>query len=279
MNRFRLGFRFAGASWRVVRTERSLLAFPILSLAFALAYLLVVVAPVGAVLYFALKGLPVAQVVTLFLMLLGLSVGSTFFGVAAASNAAKAFDGGDPSIGEGIRVAWSRFGVIFKWALVSATVGTILRSIGERGGVAGAIVQAVGGAAWSIASFFALPILALEGLGPWDTLKRSVGVVREKWGESLAGGAAVGLATGLIALGGIGVVVLGVVAGAHGLWPLGLPLIVIGVLVFIAAALVGSVIRAVFTVAVYRFAVAGVVPAGFDAAELEQAFRTKPSRS
>ena len=47
MGRIRLGFRLAGQSWRIVRTERSLLAFPVLAALFGLLYLAVVVAPLG----------------------------------------------------------------------------------------------------------------------------------------------------------------------------------------------------------------------------------------
>ena len=275
MGRIRLGFRLAGQSWRIVRTEKSLLAFPVLAAVFGLLYLAVVVAPLAAVAYLAAGDNQIVLVVVLYVMLLGLSIGGTFFGVAAAANASKAFDGGDPTIGDGIAVARSRLGVIVKWALVAATVGAVLRAIGERGGIGGALVQVIGGAAWSIASFFALPILALEGLGPWETLKRSLAVVRQKWGESLVGGIAIGFATGLIVLAGVLVAVLGVVAGGSGLWAVGAPLIAIGVVVVVVGATIGSIIRAVFTVAVYRFATEGSAPGGFAADDLSHAFRPK----
>lgn len=278
MGRIRLGFRLAGHSWRIVRTERSLLAFPALAALFALAYLAVVVLPLELVVYLAAGANGIVQIAFLFLMLLGLSIGGTFFGVAAAANASRAFDGEDPTIGDGLAVARSRFGVIVKWSLLSATVGTVLQVIGERGGLAGALVQVIGGVAWSIASFFALPILALEGLGPIETVKRSLAVVRQKWGESLVGGVAIGFVTGLIALAGILIAVLGAVVGAGGLWPVGIPLIAIGVIVLVIGATLGSIIRAVFTVAVYRFATEGTAPGGFAADDLGQTFRPKRGR-
>ena len=278
MGRVRTGIRLAGQSWRIVRTERSLLAFPVLSAAFAIAYLIVVIAPLGAVGYLVFGNNTILQLVVLFLMLLGSSIGATFFGVAAASNASAVFDGRDPAIGDGVRVARSRLGVIVKWAVVSATVGALLQAIGERGGIGGALVQVIGGVAWSIASFFALPILALEGLGPFETLKRSLAVVRQKWGESLVGGVAIGFVTGLIALAGIGVVVLGILLGMRATWAGGVPLIAIGAIVFVAALTVGSVLRAVFTVAVYRYATEGAALGGFAAEDLDRAFRPKRGR-
>lgn len=278
MGRFRTGIRLAGQSWGIVRSERSLLAFPLLSALFGIAYLGVVVAPLGVVGYLAFGSNPVLQLVLLWVMLLGTSIGATFFGVATAANASAVFDGRDPTLGDGVRVARSRLGVIVKWALVSATVGAILQAIGERGGIGGALVRIVGGAAWSIASFFAIPILALEGLGPFDTLKRSLAVVRQKWGESLVGGVAIGFVTGLLALAGVLVVVLGVMLGTGASWFGGAPLIAIGVVVFVAAITVGAVLRAVFSVAVFRYATEGVAPGGFAAEDLDGAFRQRRGR-
>jgi hypothetical protein len=278
MGRVRTGIRLAGQSWRIVRTERSLLAFPLLSALFAVGYLAIVIAPLGVVGYVVLGDNPILQLVLLFLMLLGMSIGATFFGVATAANASAVFDGRDPTLGDGIRVARSRLGVIVKWSIVSATVGAVLQLIGERGGIGGALIQVVGGVAWTIASFFALPILALEGLGPIATLKQSVAVVRKKWGESLVGGVAIGFVTGLIMLAAIGVIVLGVLLGANATWVGGVPVIAIGAVVLVAAATVGAVLRAVFTVAVYRYATEGAALGGFAAEDLDRAFRPKRGR-
>ena len=134
MGRIRIGIRLAGQSWRIVRSERSLLAFPLLSAAFGVGYLLVVILPLGAIGYIVFGSNGILQLALLFLVLLGMSIGATFFGVATAANASAVFDGKDPTLGDGIRVARSRFGVIVKWSLVSATIGAILQTIGDRGG-------------------------------------------------------------------------------------------------------------------------------------------------
>ena len=148
----------------------------------------------------------------------------------------------------------------------------------RAGGLGGLLLQAIGGAAWSVASFFVLPILALEGLGPFDAIKKSLYVVRARWGESIVGGAAVGFVTGLIALAGIGLAVLGVIAGGNVSWYAGVPLILIGLVLFFVGITLGSVLRAVFTVVVYRYATENLVTEGFPAEDLEQVFRAKNRR-
>ncbi|MGI9186048.1 MAG: DUF6159 family protein [Gaiellales bacterium] len=279
MGRFRLGLRMAGASWRVVRREKSLIAYPLLAAAFGIGYALLVMLPLGLLGFVAFGDNAIIGWVLLAIGLFGMNIGASFFGVAAAANASRVLDGQDPTLGTGIGVAWSRKGVIVKWGLVSATVGVVLQLVADRaGGLGGALIQAIGGAAWSIASFFVLPILALEGLGPFAALKKSLSVIRTHWGESIVGGAAVGFVTGLIALAGIGVAVLGVLAGLNASWAAGVPLIVIGLILFFIGVTVGSVLRAVFTVVVYRYATESLVTEGFPAEDLEQVFRPKNRR-
>ena len=48
--------------------------------------------------------------------------------------------GRDASISDGLRLAREHLGQIFLWAVVTATVGVILRSLSERFGVVGRIV-------------------------------------------------------------------------------------------------------------------------------------------
>jgi len=51
-----------------------------------------------------------------------------------------------------------------------------------------------------VSTFFVIPLLALGGLGPEDALKRSVSLIRERWGEGLGGSASIGLAVFLVAV-------------------------------------------------------------------------------
>lgn len=276
MGRIRMGFRLAGASWRIVRSEPSLVAFPLLSAAFGVAYTLLIVLPIGIGGFLAVGDATWLGWVLLALLLFGGSIGATFFGVAAAHNANEAMEGRSPTLGAGIRVARSRLGVIMQWGLVSATVGLLLQILADKlGGVGGAIVQGLGGLAWGIASFFALPILALEGLGPFATLKRSAAVVRERWGESLVGNAAIGIISLLGILIALALIIPGAILWSGGTAAAGIPLVAIGVAVLIVTLVISQIVGAVFRVVVFRYATAGAVAPGFTAEELEQVFRPR----
>ncbi len=116
-----------------------------------------------------------------------------YFNVALTGAAVKSMDGKDTNLQDGLAIARERRGLIAKWALVQWAVGLLIRVLqnaGDRGGVGqlvSALVSGLVGAAWAIASFFVVPVLALEGLGPKDALKRSIAVIRERWGEGIVG--------------------------------------------------------------------------------------------
>ena len=81
-----------------------------------------------------------------------------FFNSALVACAIIRFRGGDPTVADGFRAAGKRLPVIFGWALVSATVGLILKMIESRNEKIGAIVSMVLGAGWTIPTYFVVPV-------------------------------------------------------------------------------------------------------------------------
>ncbi|EUA89587.1 putative membrane protein [Mycobacterium ulcerans str. Harvey] len=88
-----------------------------------------------------------------------------FFNVALAACAARSMRGEDTKVSDGVRAAMHRIGPILGWTLVATTVGLILRALEERMPLLGKIAVWLTGAAWAIATFFVIPVVALEGSG------------------------------------------------------------------------------------------------------------------
>lgn len=279
--RFRRGWTLAKQSWAILRGDRALALFPIVAAAAIVLAGILIIGP--GIALFATVSKPAGVVV----MVIGGYV-LTFIGIycstALAAAAAKALDGGHATLGDGFAAVRSRRGVIAQWALVQLTVGLLLQVIqgllaeSAVGRLAATIFTSLAGAAWAIVTFFVLPVLALEGLGPKDALARSSHVIRERWGEGLVGAGSIGGLIFLcamlpaIALGALGVAVVGTtpVAGAA--------LLAIAVIVFVGAAIVSSTLNVIFRVALFRFATEQRVVGGFDGAALEGAFRPKKRR-
>lgn len=108
-----------------------------------------------------------------------------FFNVALVHCARLIFEGRQPTIKDGLDYSGSRVGAIASWAVLAATVGVILQVLEDRLGWVGQIVIGLIGMAWSIATFFVVPVIAYEDVGPIDALKRSGILMKEKWGESI----------------------------------------------------------------------------------------------
>lgn len=112
---------------------------------------------------------------------------SVFFNVALAGAAAASLEGRSIGVREALGISWKRVGRIAQWALLAAGVGFILEQLASRIPGAGRLASWLIGTAWSLATIFAAPLLALEGPGPVETAKQSFGLIKGKWGEGITG--------------------------------------------------------------------------------------------
>jgi len=200
-----------------------------------------------------------------------------FFNTALVGAALQRLDGGNPTLGSALGIAASRVGAIFGFAVISATLGVILRFIGERFGAIGRIVESLLGFGWSISTFLVIPVIVARGAGPVDAVKQSAGLLRKSFGENLIGSGGIGLVFSLlvIAVGLVGAGLSALVFGVTGsavvtALPVAATVVVVAGLIVFAAAL-GSV----YSAALYRYADGQSTPRGMDQALLAGAFRTK----
>ncbi|HUJ00068.1 MAG TPA: DUF6159 family protein [Usitatibacter sp.] len=269
------------ASASVLRDEKELLLFPLISFASLLAVLVSFAVPAWRLgVLDALSHRGHAQpggYLLAFLFYFVQYFVIVFFNAGLVGAAMMRLEGGNPTFKDGMRIAASRLWVIAGYAAIAATVGTVLRAIQERVGFVGRIVVGLLGVAWSVATFLVVPVIvARRDMGPVEAVKESAYLLRSTWGENLLGQAGIGAAFALVylAVGFCGLflfVVAGLghdvrlflLAGAATLLGLG------------AAALVHSALSGIYEAALYRFATQGEAALGFDAADLQRAFRAK----
>lgn len=280
MGRMARGWALTKQSWAVVKRDRSLLAFPVIAgVAGLLAALIFFGAGAGVI---VASGSDWAGVPLFLAGAYALTVISIFASVALAACAVRALEGEDTTVGEGLRAARERLGVILGWAAVQLLVGVLISIIQSllregAGALVGAIVGGLANFAWTVATFFVVPVIALEGLGPIEALKRSTAVIRERWGEGVTAAAATGLIV-LVAFIPALALIVGGAALSSSVPAAGVVLIALGVAVIAIAALIQSTVMAVFKVALYRFATTGETFQGFAAPELAAAFAPRRAR-
>jgi hypothetical protein len=190
------GWKIAMSSFKVLKANKQLLVFPLLS---AISLILVMGTLYTSLLAFVgwdLDNLN-TEGFTGYLLLFGFYLINyfivVFFNMALIHCTRLYFQGEEVTIEKGLKFSLSRIGVIFSWAVFAATVGTILKAIQENSGLIGKIITSIVGIVWNVAVFFVVPVIAYEGLGPVSAFKRSSQLMKQKWGESLAGTFSLGL--------------------------------------------------------------------------------------
>ncbi len=207
------GWQVAKNSLAVLNAHKELIIFPVLS---GLSMLLVI----GSFLSVVYGAFGWAQVDTdkyssgtIYLFLFCFYIVNyfivVFFNMGLVHCAKLYFDGEEVSVAKGLRFSAGRIHYIFLWAVFAATVGTALRFIQDNVGWLGKIIVGIVGIVWSAATFFVIPILAYENVGPAEALKRSANLMKQKWGEGITANFSLGLisfcAILLVAVGGMAI--------------------------------------------------------------------------
>jgi len=271
-----------GQSLAVLKSDKQLMWLPVLSAIFCLAATVTIF---GSGLLFVLPPGPIPQdpaqqkvlwqqmAPFLFLFYCVTYSISTYFNVALVAIASDRMAGGHASLTDGLQLAWERKWSIIQWALLSGTVGMLLQMLERRLRFLARFVASIIGIAWTLASFFVVPLLAAENMGPVEALNKSAHIFRKTWGEEVVGGFSFGLLFSLLAIPGL---LLPVFAARSGLGPAAmLAGAAVMVIYWLLLGVINSAARGIFVAALYRYASDQRVSAGFSRSDLSDAWMHK----
>lgn len=271
------------ASAAVLRSDKSLLVFPLLSGLCTLLVAASFLVPVGMAMVGQQQAgeqigrhMSAGTYLLMFCFYLVQYFVIIFFQTALTGVALMHLRGEPASVGAGFALARARLPQILGYALIAATVGLLLRMVQERLGLIGRLAAGFIGLAWTVATFLVVPVLASEGVGPVDAVKRSVELLKRSWGENLIGNGGIGVVFGLLM---VLAVLLGaaLIGGAVALQS-AVAIVLAAVVVVLGLTLLGLVqasLQGIYSAALYRYAEAGEASVGFDQALLQQAFAPK----
>ncbi len=281
MGKFARTWQLMGTCWRMLLQDKSLIVFPLISG----ATLTVVIALFAVPIFVAFGAHPPvdgqyhpsaqAYLAIFVFYFLAYSV-IIFFNSALLACVFKRIDGEQPSLGFGLAFAWRRLPQIIGWALLTSSVGMLLRVLEEKVGFIGRIVVGLLGMAWTVTSFLVVPVLVVEGLGPIEAYKRSVEMLKRTWGEQIIGNVSFGLIFALFGI--VPAMILFSLAIKSG----PAAILVVGALLMIWLVLLGlvqSTLQTIYQAAIYCYAAGGEAPKGFDNDLVADAFREKQSKS
>lgn len=270
MGRIGRSFQLVGQSYRILMQDKELMVLPLIS------GTIITAAIVGMGFGFGVefddpRRIDPGLYLPLFLMYVFAYAIGIFFQAAVVAGATERMRGGDPTVGSALAAAGRRIGAILMWAVVAATVGMALRMIQERVGFVGRIIVSIVGAAWSLATFFVVPVLVLEDRSVRESFTQSLGVFRKTWGETVVGG---------VTLGAAGVCAWLTLVAVTGLlaWAVGTPALFVFGAGAILLMIFFSALQGIYVASLYRYATDGEVAPGFDRALFDQAFVEKKRR-
>ncbi len=279
--RFACSLALARASWSVIRADKELLWLPVLSV---LALVLLVgsfVAPAAALGAFdaaAARGdSPTGFALVAFVFYVLAYFVAIFFNTALVGAALIRMGGGNPTLRDGLAIAWSRAGRIFGYAVIAATVGLLLQALEERVGWVGRFVIKLVGIAWTLATFLVVPVLVTRDVGPIDAVKESAALLRKTWGENLIGTVGLGLAFVaaylVVLLAGGGLILLAINAGLRFMT---IVVLLLAIVALVALSALQATMQGVYSAALYRHATEPGRPlAGFTPELMAVAFKPK----
>ncbi|MXX31478.1 MAG: hypothetical protein F4Z51_04460, partial [Chloroflexi bacterium] len=189
-------------SWKVLQLDRELIFFPIMGALGAVLVGAVAAGVFGATGTFdRLGGGDQAEfnVVDLIIALIAYFGGLymvIFFNSALVAAARERLEGGDPNVMSGIRAVRGMWLAILGWTIITGTVGLILQALQSMARenshgvmrIVAMILIALLQTAWAYITFFVIPVLVVERVGPITAIRRSAGLLRNSWGEQLTAG-------------------------------------------------------------------------------------------
>jgi hypothetical protein len=246
-------FGIVKKSFGVLMDEKKLLIFPIIS---AIAILVVLIS-------FAVPIFLVNNQILLILLLFCFYFFSyfvvIFFNSALIHAVNEKLEGRPVSLAGSVAFTISRAPNIILWAGISATVGLILNMLRDMarngkgiGAIIGGIMVSLLGMAWSIATFFVVPVIVFENVNPFTAFGRSVEIVKKTWSEQILGGFAIGMVFLVAYLVGIVLIIGGVLV-----IPLVFVLVPLGLMIMFMAFIAQGAVEGIFLAELYRYSKSG----------------------
>lgn len=204
----------------------------------------------------------------------------SFFECALVASALKRLKGDNPSLGYGLRVAANRIPQIAGWSLYSTLFGILLSIIKGlfKSRFAQKVVGGITETAWNVVTVFVLPLIVVENIGSFDAVKKSVSIIKHKWGEAAT--LEIGFGS-LCSIAAIPIAGFFILAGfIHAGSPmLASVLIGIGVLLCVVLGLVFAALSGISKAVLYNFAVGGKLPNEVHDATIDNAVTQNNPRS
>ncbi len=181
MKRIRRGWALTKKSWGLLKAHRDLVRFPLYG---GIATIILGLVFLGPGVFFLDEHTYGVGVPLVVIGIYVLSVVGIYFSVGLAACADKIFRGEAATVQRRDGGRQPRFSQICGWAALSTAIALVIGLLENQGGALGDIAGRLVGAAWSLVTFLSVPVIAIEGTGPFETLKRSASLFKRALGPA-----------------------------------------------------------------------------------------------
>lgn len=278
------------ASWKVLMKNKSLMVFQFISGMLSTGFVIALIYYSGYADILLEYGFEVAKirltadfeenwvVAILILIAVGM-IASTikyFFNVAFVEELLKGLGGKSVSVTRGFKSAIGKLGKILKFSFVVSLVAVVVSIVKDKKGIFRLLGEAMD-LGWQLATYFVIPILVIDNLGPIDSIVKSFKLLTKTWGKQIISNFAIGAI--FLIPGGIIVAVIvaiGILLAVQVSIAVALVVTVpLTIIVLTIVDLLQSSISQIFTVILYKYVTDGETVAGFDEKTLQSAFAPK----
>ena len=267
-------------SFAIVRQDRELVWFPILSGIVSVLVMVSFALPLWSTYRDSQPNSPTYYLYLFLFYVISYFV-IAFFNAGLVTCVALRFQGKNPTFRDGWNNAVRHVVPLFLWALLSSTVGVLLRFIENKSGIFGRIVAAIIGMAWSLVTYFVVPLLVLENFSLPYSVRRSGELFKKTWGENVIGNISMNLVFFAFGMAGLAVggmligLVIAVVKTSTVVFSLLLGLGLLLIIFFVVLGILQTTLQGVFNTSLYIYAQTGQVMPGLSPELVQQAFRPK----
>jgi hypothetical protein len=259
-SRLKMGAVLTKDSALLIRHNPGLLAFPVVSGVAGIGFLALFLGVTFGLAQFAADA---GLIAGLFLAYLALTFVSSFFAAGLVHQTRAVLAGREPSLRAGMAAAWERKGPLFVWSLIAATVGIVINAIENSDSRIGRILGVVFGVAWTLMTFFIIPVIVFERTSTVGMFKESARKFKQTYGETPVSLIGIQLLSAVIAL---PFILLGVYFNSIGLVPVTIGLVLLGV---VLSFILTQTLQGVVKTALYFYAEEGKQPDEFDNVDFE----------
>lgn len=279
VGRFRASWLLFKETWRFLRLDPEILAIPLVA---GLLNIFLFLVLIGVAVFIHLMVFPLGTFtevngeldftadhpltyVFLFVAYVIAAFTLAFSQGAVANTVITRLRGGNATLGNSLRVAFSRWQALLLWSVITATVGLLLRLLAERFKLLGRWVIALIGVAWEVLTYFVAPAIVIEHKGGIAAIKQSGRTLKQTFGETVMTNIGLGLVMFVFYLIGIvvsiGLFILTFASETTGLYIIALAL---SFVILLALALLNAALQGILKTLLYAYVMEHTTSPDFD---------------